>query len=122
MASVQCSRTSRPETPSVVSSLDDTNPNPKSESVSEFSPETPSVPVPTSSSTPNISLLSAAAFKKAMRSEGAQCFSAFIHNPIDVSGCRVTPASKSDLEGVPKIYSHFSGIFSKGNTDSLPPH
>ena len=82
MASVWCSRTSHLETPSVVSSLDNINPI----SVSEFSLETPSVPVSTSSSTLNISLLSAAAFKKAMRSEGAQCFSAFIHNPVDVLG------------------------------------
>ena len=113
VASVQCSRTSRPETPSVVSSLDNTNPISVSEfspetpsvpiSVSEFSPETPSVPVSISSSTPNISLLSAAAFKKVMCSEGAQCFSAFICNPINVSGHRATPASESDLEGVPKI-------------------
>ena len=78
----------------MVSSSDDTNPNLKSESVLEFSPKTPSVPVPTSSSTPNISLLSAAAFKRVMRSEGAQCFSAFICNPVDVSGRRVTPASE----------------------------
>ena len=34
----------------------------------------------------------------------------------------MTPASESDLEGVPKIYSHFSDVFSKGSTDSLPPH
>ena len=109
MASVRCSRTSHPEMPSVVSSSDNTNPI----SVSELSPKTPSVPVSISSSTPNISLLSAAAFKKAMRSEGAQCFSAFIRNPINISGCQVTPASESDLEGVPKIYSHFSDVFSK---------
>ena len=57
-----------------------------------------------------------------MRSDGAQCFSAFICNPVKVSGCRVTPASESDLEGVPKIYSHFSDVFSKGSADSLPPH
>ena len=105
MASVQCSRTSHPVTPSVVSSSDDTNPI----SVLEFSSETPSVPVSTSSSTPNISLLSAAASKKVMHSEGAQCFSAFIRNPIDVSGRRATPASESDLEGVLNIFrSHCS--------------
>ena len=94
----------------MVSSLDDINPisvlefSPEtpsvSISVSKFSPETPSVPVSISSSTLNISLLSAAAFKKAMRSEGAQCFSAFIRNPVNVSGRRATPASESDLEGV----------------------
>ena len=57
-----------------------------------------------------------------MRSEGAQCFSAFIHNPVEACGRRATPASESDLRGVLKIYSHFSDIFSKGSTDSLPPH
>ena len=34
----------------------------------------------------------------------------------------MTPASESDLEGVPKIYSHFSDVFSKGSADSLPLH
>ena len=56
-----------------------------------------------------------------MCSDGAQCFSAFIRNPIEVSGHRATPASESDLEGVPKIYSHFLDVFSKGSADSLPP-
>ena len=63
-----------------------------------------------------------AAFQKAMCSEGAQCFSAFIWNPNEAAGCRATPASRSDLEGVPNIYHHFSDVFSKGSTDSLPPH
>ena len=57
-----------------------------------------------------------------MHSEGAQCFSAFIRNPNEAAGCRVTPASKSDLKGVPNIYHHFSDVFSKGSADSLPPH
>ena len=57
-----------------------------------------------------------------MHSDGAQCFSAFICNPVKVSGHCATPASESDLEGVPKIYSHFSDVFSKGSVDSLPPH
>ena len=63
-------------------------------------------------------------FSKVMCSDGAQCFSAFICNPVKVSGsgCHATPASESDLEGVPKIYSHFSDVFSKGSADSLPPH
>ena len=116
VASVRRSQTSRLETPLVVSSSDDTNPI----SVLESVPETPSISV--SPSVPNISLLSAAAFKKAMHSEGAQCFSAFIHNPVEASGRCATPASESDLEGVLKIYSHFSDIFSKGSADSLPPH
>ena len=117
VASVRRSRTFCPATPSVVSSSNDTN----SESVLESLSEAPSVPV-SPFSTPNISLLSAAAFKRAMCSEGAQCFSAFIRNPVHVSGHHVTPASESDLEGVPKFYSHFSDVFSKGSTDSLPPH
>ena len=57
-----------------------------------------------------------------MHSEGAQCFSAFIQNSIHVSSRRATPASESDLEEVPKFYSHFSDVFSKGSADSLPPH
>ena len=46
----------------------------------------------------------------------------FIRNPNEAAGRRVTPASKSDLEGVPNIYHHFSNVFSKGSTNSLPPH
>ena len=57
-----------------------------------------------------------------MHSEGAQCFSAFIQNPNEAAGCRATPASKSDLEGVPNIYHHFLDVFSKGSANSLPPH
>ena len=57
-----------------------------------------------------------------MRSEGAQCFSVFIQNPNEAAGRCATPASKSDLEGVPNIYCHFSDVFSKGSADSLPPH
>ena len=57
-----------------------------------------------------------------MRSEGAQCFLAFIQNPNEAAGHCVTPASESDLKGVPNIYHHFSDVFSKGNADSLPPH
>ena len=116
VASVQRSRTSHPVTPSVVSSSDDTNTNSVSEPVSG----TPSISV--SPSVLNISILSAAAFSKVMRSDGAQCFSAFIRNPIKVSGHCVTPASESDLEGVPKIYGHFLDVFSKGSADSLPLH
>ena len=99
-----------------MSSSDDTNTN----SVSEPISRTPSIS--DSPSVLNISILSAVAFSKAMRSDGAQCFSAFICNPVKVSGHRATPASESDLEGVPKIYSHFSDVFSKGSADSLPPH
>ena len=46
----------------------------------------------------------------------------FIWNPNEAAGCCVTPASKSDLEGVPNIYHHFSNVFSKGSADSLSPH
>ena len=114
--------------PSMVSSSDDTKlrktsvpisvPIPDPVSVSDPAPSTPT----NSGTTPNISLLSAAAFQKAMHSEGAQCFSAFIQNPNKAAGRRVTPASESDLEGVPNIYHHFSDVFSKGSADSLPPH
>ena len=116
MASVRCSRTSCPVTPSVVSSLDNINTN----SVSE--PIFGTLSLSDSPSVPNISILSAAAFSKAKSSDGAQCFSAFIRNPIKVSGRHATPASESDLEGVPKIYRHFLDVFSKGSADSLPPH
>ena len=75
-----------------------------------------------SSTTPNISLLSATTFQKAMHSKGAQCFSDFIQNPNEATGCCATLASKSDLEGVPNIYRHFSDVFSKGSANSLPPH
>ena len=114
--------------PSMVSSFDDTKlhktsvpvsvPTPDPVSVSNPAPSTPT----NSGTTPNISLLSSAAFQKAMCSEGAQCFSAFIQNPNEAAGRHATPASKSDLEGVPNIYHHFSDIFSKGSADSLPPH
>ena len=57
-----------------------------------------------------------------MHSKGAQCFSAFIRNPNEAAGRCATPASKSDLKGVPNIYHHFSDIFSKGSANSLPPH
>ena len=57
-----------------------------------------------------------------MHSKGAQCFSAFIQNPNEAAGRRATPASESDLKGVPNIYHHFSDVFSKGNANSLPPH
>ena len=57
-----------------------------------------------------------------MHSEGAQCFSAFIWNPNEAAGHRATPASKSDLEGVPNICHQFSDVFSKGSANSLPPH
>ena len=57
-----------------------------------------------------------------MCSKGAQCFLAFIRNPNKAAGCCATPAYKSDLEGVPNIYHHFSDVFSKGSADSLPPH
>ena len=46
----------------------------------------------------------------------------FYPKTIHVSSHLATPASESDLEGVPKFYSHFSDVFSKGNADSLPPH
>ena len=74
-----------------------------------------------SGTTPNISLLSAAAFQKVMHSEGAQCFSAFIWNPNEAAGCHVTPASESDLEGVPNIYCHFSDVCYDFLGQSPPP-
>ena len=127
LASVQGSVTSH-LVPSMVPSLDDTKlrkssvpvsvPTPDPVSVSDPAPSTPS----NSGTTPNISLLSAAAFQKAMCSEGAQCFLAFIQNPNEAAGRHATPASESDLKGVPNIYHHFSDVFSKGSVNSLPPH
>ena len=67
----------------MVSSSDDTNTNSVSEPVSG----TPSISV--SPSVLNISILSAAAFSKVMHSDGAQCFSTFIRNPVKVSGHHV---------------------------------
>ena len=116
MATVHGSVTSRPDPSSVVSSVDDTKMCKISVPVSPVSISASSE-IPYSStdsvSVPNISLLCAAAFQRAMHSEGAQCFSAFIRNPNEVSGCHATPASESDLEGVPKLYHHFSDVFSK---------
>ena len=100
--------TSHPDLPSVVSSVDDTNMRKISVPVSPvYVSVSSSSEIPLSStnsmSTPNISLLSAAAFQRAMHSKGAQCFSAFIQNPDEASSHHVTPASESDLEGVPSF-------------------
>ena len=114
--------------PSMVSSSDDTKMCKTSVPVSVRTPDPVPISDPTpltfsnSSTTLNISLLSAAAFQKVMDSKGAQCFLAFIWNPNKAAGCHVTPASESDLEGVPNIYHHFSDFFSKGSTNSLPPY
>ena len=81
----------------MVSSLDDTKLHKTSVPVSVPTPDPASIsnpaPSPTTNAgtTPNISLLSAAAFQNAMHSKGAQCFSAFIWNPNEAAG-RLPPS------------------------------
>ena len=73
---------------------------------------------------PHISIISANAFMKALKNEGARCFSISVHNPIEAKSRSATASSgseESNLEGVPKLYHDFADVFSKSKADTLAP-
>ncbi|KAF8809799.1 hypothetical protein BYT27DRAFT_7093634, partial [Phlegmacium glaucopus] len=92
-------------------------------SVPEPPPDIPFVPKPLTA--PKISLVSAAAFMRSICSEGAQCYSISVHDPVEAAGrsasASATP-SDSDLDGVPEIYHEFLDVFSKGKASTLADH
>ena len=90
------------------------NPELSNSSTPSFSPKIPTLP--------NISIISAGAFLKALRQEGARCFSLSAHYPFEASGRAASTSVDSDLEDVPEMYHEFSDVFSKGKADTLPPH
>ena len=102
-----------------------------SEASSEDFSQSEDIPIPSSTTPsisetpkpPHISLVSAAAFMRSLRVEGARCFSLSLHEPFpEAAGCSATSSFASDMEGVPDIYQEFSDVFSKGKANDLAPH
>jgi hypothetical protein len=73
------------------------------------------------SSAPLISLVSAEAFMRSMKSEGAQCFLILAHEPFKPSSSN-KPKFNPDLKNVPEVYHEFADVFSRQKADTLPPH
>ena len=81
-------------------------------------------PTPTSDqkSAPHISLISAAAFVRARKLPGVQCFSLFFSD-IAASGKSVSFSNEDpDLSQIPAEYHDFADVFSKSKADTLAPH
>jgi hypothetical protein len=107
-------------------------PEPTTEFISNPTVDSTPVPVtnPVSESIPNnsginsaplISLVSAEAFMRSMQSEGAQCFSILVHEPLKPSSSD-KPKFNPDLKDVPEVYHEFADVFSRQKANTLPPH
>ena len=71
---------------------------------------------------PPITLINAAAFKRACKMEGSVMFQLNIA-PSNIKGCMANLNSESvDMENVPEAYWDFSDVFSKAKADTLAPH
>ena len=78
--------------------------------------------IPLKLQAPPITLINAAAFKRACKMEGSLTFQLNI-TPSDVKGHAANVNSKSvDMESVPENYPDFSDVFSKAKADTLAPH
>jgi hypothetical protein len=94
----------------------DSIPDPGTNPVSGFIPNNSGI-----SSAPLISLVSAEAFIRSMQSEGAQCFSILVHEPLKPNSSE-KPKFNPDLKNVPEVYHEFSDVFSRQKASTLPPH
>ena len=71
---------------------------------------------------PPITLINAAAFKRACKKEGSVTFQLNIA-PSDIKGHTANLNSESaDIESVLESYRDFSDVFSKAKADTLAPH
>jgi Retroviral aspartyl protease len=86
----------------------------------------PASPEKTSSfKAPHISIISANAFMKALKTEGTRCYSISVHESIEAKSRSATASSgsfRSNMEGVPDLYHGFADVFSKVKADTLAPH
>jgi Retroviral aspartyl protease len=75
-----------------------------------------------SDSVPHISLIGAAAFMRACKRPGAQCFSLHLSDPF-ISAKSVSASDEApDLSKIPKEYHDYADVFSKAEADKLAPH
>ena len=86
--------------------------------VSDETPDTPE----TSASVPSISIIGAAAFMRACKLPGSQCYRIQLSNPSATAMSASTTDDVPDLAGVPTEYHDFADVFSKANAYTLAPH
>ena len=87
-------------------------------SVSDETPE-PSEP---SVSVPSISIIGAAAFMRACKLPGSQCYRIQLSDPTASAMSASTSDDVPDLSEVPAEYHDFADVFSKSNAYTLAPH
>jgi hypothetical protein len=74
-------------------------------------------------STPHISFINAAAYQHACRLEGSQVFQLSIGDTrLLGKSAKVNLETRVDLSSIHKDYHEFTDVFSKGKSDTLPPH
>ena len=77
-------------------------------------------PPPVTPRKPRVTLINAAAYSRACKFDGSQCFQLWISLP-EVTGCS-TATSSVDLTSLPEEYHDFVDVFSKSKAGKLTKH
>ena len=95
--------------------------SPAASPTSSTTQETPSL-ISDSKSTPHISIIGTAAFARARKLPGVQCFSLSLSD-FAVSGKSASASTDDpDLSQIPEEYHDYADVFSKSKADTLAPH
>ena len=75
-----------------------------------------------SDSVPRVSMIGAAAFLRASKRPGTQCFSIRLSDPSLSAKSASVSDEAPDLSKIPKEYHDYADVFSKAEASKLPPH